>query len=511
MKKIQKKIVLTIIDGWGIEKKTKYNAIENARKPVYDKLIREYPNTSLKCDGVHVGLPEGQFGTSEVNHLTIGSGRVIFQDLPRINNDILTGNFYSNDVFIQLIQHCEKNNSNLHLVGILSDGGVHSHINHLFALLDLLHIKSFKQKIFLHVFTDGRDVAPKSAEKYFSSLEKKIKELKNIKITVATVQGRSFLDRDRDWKKTDKCFNLLRKCDGFFVSDWQSLLNLAYNSGVYTDEQIGQYVLDKTGYIQNKDSVLFFHYRTDRIYQILKRFYSENLDTLLIGSFCQPSSEEFPNLLVAFPRMEIKESLSEVISANSMSQIHIAETEKYPHVTYFFNGEKENPFPKEEWILHESNRYIKPYYDIEPSMRNFEISKSIVKSIESNSFDFILANFSSPDMVGHTGNYNAAVVSVQSVDYCLGKIFDSIKNRLDEYVWIITADHGNSEIMWDRKNNQPHTQHTNSKVPFILVTQERNLKLKRNRSIVDIAPTILSLFRIQKSTYMTGESLVISN
>lgn len=502
----RKKVLLTILDGWGLGNPSEYNAIANARTPNFDRLTREYPNTSLKSDGLAVGLPDGQFGTSEVNHLTIGSGRIIFQDLPKINNSIASGEFDNNPAILKIITHAHLNNSKIHLVGILSDGGVHSHIKHLKSILKLINKLKFKGEVSLHLFTDGRDVAPKSAEKYFTQLEDTIKKL-DINCYISTVQGRSFLDRDRDWNRTEVCFNLIRKAEGYNISDWRALLNLAYTT-IHTDEQIGQFVLNKKGVVRENDSIFFFHLRTDRIYQIIKRFFNENLKNTMIGSFCQPSSEEFTKLEVAFPREYISDTLAETISKNNFSQIHIAETEKFPHITYFFNGERDTEFSKEEWKLHESNRFIKPYYDIEPSMKNFEITSSIIEAVNSQKYDFILANYSSPDMVGHTGNYHACVVSAESVDFCLGKIYEVISKNLDDFCWIITADHGNSEHMWDLENNQPHTQHTLSKVPFILVS-DLDCKLDRRESLEDIAPTILDLMKIEKPVVMTGNSLIL--
>ncbi|MCS7317384.1 MAG: 2,3-bisphosphoglycerate-independent phosphoglycerate mutase [Candidatus Dojkabacteria bacterium] len=503
-----KKVVLTIIDGWGIGKKSKFNAIYNAKTTNYDRLIREFPNTTLFAHGEFVGLPKNQFGTSEVNHLTIGSGRIIYQDLPKINNAIKSGEFYNNSVLWYILNRSINQFSNVHLIGILSDGGVHSHIDHLFALLHFFDKNNFPNLICLHLFTDGRDVAPQSAELYFEKLEMEIKNLKNIKVIISTVQGRSFLDRDRDWARTEKAFNLMYKGDGFTVSNWKKALNLAYATGITSDEQIGQYLLDKNGLIKENDFLLFFHFRTDRMYQIIKHAFNLNLNNVEIACFCQPSSEEFSRLHVLFPRTKITETLSELLAAHNYRQIHIAETEKYPHVTYFFNGECESPFEYEDWKTFESNRFIKPMYDLEPSMRNFDIAKCIVESIRQN-YDFIVANFASPDMVGHTGNYNAAVVSAESVDFCLGYIFNELTNYLDKYVWIITADHGNSEVMWDRKNNQPHTQHTLSKVPFIFVSNEK-ARIKKNKSLQDIAPTILQIYNIPKSNYMTGENILVA-
>ncbi len=501
----KKKVVLVIMDGWGLAPEDKYNAIANAKTPNFDKLVREYPNTRLKSDGLAVGLPEGQFGTSEVNHLTIGAGRVILQDLPRINDSIEKEDFYTNPAIVKTIKHTIQNESNLNLIGILSDGGVHTTIEHLFAFFEAARRMNYKQQINLHLFTDGRDVAPKSAQKYLEMLENKISEYKELNIRIATIQGRYFLDRDRDWNKTEKAFELICKGKGGNFSNWQAVLNFEYNLNK-TDEYFDQYLLDESALLKKDDGVIFFHYRTDRLYQIVKRLIQEEIPNLSITTMISVSEEFDVNL--AFPRLKVDNVLAEVISKAGLKQLHTTETEKYAHLTFFLNGEKEKEMPNEDWKLIESNRFIKPYYNFEPSMRNFDITKEILNGIESNEYDFIIANLSSPDMVGHTGNYEAAVISAESVDYCLGKLYEALKDKLNDYALLITADHGNSDIMWDYENNQPHTQHTTSPVPFILVT-ESSYKLHRRETLSDIAPTVLDLMGLPKPAEMTGESLII--
>jgi len=502
----KKKVVLIIMDGWGLAPENKFNAIANAKTPSFDRLVREYPNTRLKSDGLAVGLPEGQFGTSEVNHLTIGAGRVIFQDLPRINMAIEDKSFFDNEAILKTVKHVEKNKSHLHLLGILSDGGVHTHIDHLIAILKLLNKQKFKQQIYLHVFTDGRDVAPKSAFKYFQKLEKALIKLKNINVSIATIQGRSYLDRDRDWDRTETAFKLIAKGEGNPISDWQAVLNLAYAT-YSTDEQLPQFILNQNGLLKDNDGLIIYHYRTDRLYQIVRRILDEKFKNFEITTFIQ-ASEEFTTINVAFPRQKVTDTLAETIAKAGKSQLHVTETEKFPHLTFFLNGEREQEFTLETWKMFESNRFVKPIYSFEPSMRNFDITKEVIDSIIQDKFDFIVANLSSADMVGHTGNYEAAVVSAESVDYCLGKIHEAIKEKLTDYALIITADHGNSDIMWDYKNKQPHTQHTTSPVPFILVS-DLNCKLHRRETLSDIAPTILDLMGIKKPSIMTGESLII--
>lgn len=503
---MHKKVVMIIMDGWGLAADDKFNAINNAKTPNFDKLIREYPNTRLKSDGLAVGLPEGQFGTSEVNHMTIGAGRVILQDLPRINAAIADESFYSNPALLQAVDHARKNKSQLHLVGILSDGGIHSTTPHVFALLELLNRQKFGGHIYFHLFTDGRDTPPKSAEKYLRELDERISKYPELKISIATIQGRFYLDRDRDWAKTEKAFQLMHSMQGDHYQDWQAMVNYEYNH-MATDEFFSQAVLDEQGKINKNDSVIFFHYRTDRLYQIVKRLLQEEIPGLNVVTFISVS-EEFTDVKLAFPRQPITDTLAEAIANAGLTQFHVTETEKYPHLTFFLNGEKEKEMPHEEWKMIQSNRYVKPYYNFEPSMRNFDITQDIIRAIESDKYNFIIANLASADMVGHTGNYEAAVISAESVDYCLGKIYEAVAKILADYVLMITADHGNSEVMWDYENNQPHTQHTLSPVPFILVSDIK-CHLDKRESLSDIAPTILDVMGLPKPGVMTGTSLVI--
>jgi len=503
---MHRKVVLIIMDGWGIAPPDKFNAIHNAHTPHYDKLIREYPNTLLKSDGLSVGLPEGQFGTSEVNHLTIGSGRVIMQDLPRINEAIAKDELVNNQALRTIIDHVKANKTRLHLLGILSDGGVHSHINHVIAMLKMLDKEKFPQPIYFHVFTDGRDVPPQSAEQYFKQLDEAIAQCKSLQIKIATIQGRVFLDRDRDWSKTEKAFQLMAHGKGSPMHTWEAALNFEYNQR-NKDEFIKQHIVDKQGTFKKGDGAILFHYRTDRIYQLIHRILSEHIADFKIASFVSPS-EELTELLVAFPRIKATHTLASAIAEAGKSQTHVAETEKFPHVTYFFNGEREKELPNERWHGFDSNRYVESKYNFEPSMRNYEVTKYVIEAVESNNYDFILANLSSPDMVGHSGNYEAAVVSAESVDFCLGKLYTALESRLHEYAFIVTADHGNSDMMWDYENNQPHTQHTLSKVPFILVS-DIPCRLDRRESLEDIAPTVLDLMGITKPQVMTGTSLIL--
>ncbi|HEX9804996.1 MAG TPA: 2,3-bisphosphoglycerate-independent phosphoglycerate mutase [Candidatus Dojkabacteria bacterium] len=498
-----KKVVLLIMDGWGLGPEDKYNAVANADTPNYDALIRDFPDLSLFSDGEFVGLPKGQFGTSEINHQVIGTGRVIFQDLPKIDRAIETKMFFQNEKLLEAVEHVKKNNSALHLAGIISDGKVHSSVEHVKALIELAEKHDLK-KVYVHAFTDGRDTPPKSAEKFLREVTNALKNIKES--AIATIQGRFWLDRDREWEKTDTALDLMVDGKGNSITDnWEGVMNFAYNRNE-TDEFFSQYLLNKKGLIKENDSVIFFHYRTDRLYQIVKRLKERRIKNLKMTTFIEVS-EEFDKVGVAFPRDEVKHSLAEILSLSGKRQFHITETEKYSHLTYFFNGGRESEYENEKWELIQSNRYVKPFYNFEPNMKVFDITKKVIQRIKKGNDDFILINFANPDMVGHTGNYEAALIACESVDYALGKIFEALKNKLHEYAFLVTADHGNSDQMWDYENNQPHTQHTLNPVPFILVS-DYDKRLKKLMGLENIAPTILDLMGLEKPIEMQGESFL---
>lgn len=499
---MDKKVILLILDGWGIAKPDKFNAIDNANTPNMDKLMATYPNMLLKAHGEYVGLPKGQMGTSEVNHLAIGSGRIVLQDLPKIDKSIADHELDNKKELLELIDHAVKNNGKIHLTGLLSDGGIHSHINHLFALLDIFKAKGISVPIKLHLFTDGRDAPPMSARKYLEQLEAKLKEVGIGEI--ATLQGRFYLDRDRDWDKTEIAYQLIANAKGKRVNSWQEAIDESYEE-FDNDQYLKQFVLSDDSQINDGDSMLFFNFRTDRMFQIIKRTLECEKKEFLVSAFCKPS-DDF-NYTPIFQRDDINNTLAQVVSNSNRKQLHITETEKFAHVTYYFNGQRESEFPNEEWKLFESNRYVKPLYNFEPSMRIYEFTKFIINGINENKYDFIIANYSNTDMVGHTGNYNAAVIAAESVDYCLSKIYETIEDKLDEYTLIVTADHGNSDEMWDYEANQPHTRHTLNPVPFIVATNGE-YKLEGEDLLSSIAPTIIKLMGLEKPEDMEGESLI---
>ncbi len=502
--KFNKKVVMLILDGWGLGEKDEFNAIENAKTPNFDKLVRDYPNIRLKSDGQAVGLPEGQFGTSEINHQVIGTGQILKQDLPRITESIEDESFFHNKVLVEACAHANENNSALQLVGIVSDGNVHSSIHHLLALIDLAAQEKVK-KIHVHAFTDGRDTPPKSAKKYLDDVAEALKDHDFEEATISTVQGRFFLDRDREWSRTEKSVELIFEGKGGKYQSYDTVINDNYHHNT-TDEFFEQHVIDEKGIIGPKDAIIFFHYRTDRMYQLLSKSLEKTTKENYVVTFISISEEFETN--IAFPREHISQTLASTIANAKKSQLHMTETEKYTHLTFFMNAGREEEFPLEDWKLIQSNRYVKPHYNFEPSMRAFELTDNVIKHINNDDYDFIVVNYPNTDMVGHTGNYEAAVIAAESVDYCIGKVYEAIKDKLKDYVLIVTADHGNSDQMWDYESGQPHTQHTTNPVPFILVS-DIDCKLDRKESLEDIAPTVLDLMGIKKPEIMKGESLII--
>ncbi|MBD3280988.1 2,3-bisphosphoglycerate-independent phosphoglycerate mutase [Candidatus Dojkabacteria bacterium] len=500
-----KKVIMLILDGWGIAKPDKYNAIDNAKTPNFDRLMREYPNIQLRADGPYVGLPEGQFGTSEINHGVIGTGQVVLQDLPKINNAIEDKTFFANKTLIEACNHVKKHKSDLHIAGILSDGNVHCSIEHAIATIELAAQEKV-ENVYFHAFTDGRDTPPKSAEKYLKQIQKALDAGKFKKAAISTVQGRFYLDRDREWAKTEKAVDLMLKGEGMKVNDYQAAVDFSYNRNV-SDEFFQQFIIDPEGLVNEKDALIFFHYRTDRMFQIQKMILDRKVKDLKVVSFV--SVFEGDKTDVAFPRTLITQTLAKTISDAGKTQLHMTETEKFAHLTFFFNAGKETEFDGEDWAMMESNRFVKPFYNLAPSMQADKITNKLLVAIEKDQYDFTLVNYSNTDMVGHTGSYEGAVVAAECVDYAIGIIYEQIKDRLNEYVLIITADHGNSDIMWDYENDQPHTQHTTSPVPFILIS-DIDCKLDPRESLEDIAPTVLELMDIKKPDVMKGSSLIVT-
>lgn len=496
-----KKVVLAIIDGWGNGPDDKYNAIKNAVTPYTDKLQEKYPTTELLCGGNSVGLPEGMAGTSEVNHLTIGAGRTMLQELPRINQAIDDLSFFNNAVINASIDHAIERGTQLHLIGIVSQGGVHSHFNHIMSILQICATKNFKD-VRLHVFTDGRDTPPQNAEKQVQVVQDKMDELGVG--TIDTLQGRIWLDRDREWDRTEKCFQLIGHGKGEQSESWYHAIQDGYEKH-HTSEYFDQYVVNPEHHIKDGDAVFFFHFRSGRMYQLTKRILDEKYKDLYFGSFVE-CAEEF-KVGIAFPREKIAGTLAEVISKHNKRQLHITETEKFPHLTYYLNGEHENEWPGEDWQLIESNRFIKPRYNLEPTMRAYDITRSVLSHLEKGTYDFIVINYPNTDMVGHTGNYSAAVIAAEAVDYCIHLIHEQLKDKLDEYAFVVTADHGNSDQMWDYENNQPHTRHTLNPVPITLITNDAP-QLTPGLTVASIGTMVLDLMGLPQAEQMDAPSLI---
>ncbi len=488
-------VTLIILDGFGLRKEKFGNAILSAGTPNLDKLEKLYPTSSLKASGQAVGLPEGQMGNSEVGHLTLGSGRVSFQDLLKIDDDIKKDVFTKNEKLHNAINHALINNSALHIMGLLSDGGVHSHINHLFAILDYAKDAGLK-RVFIHCFMDGRDTPVDSGIKYIEMLENKIKETS---FKIASISGRIYaMDREERYDRIEKAYNTIVYGNNYSGKDALSTLKESYNNNVY-DEFVLPTLIDKEGTIKDNDSVIFFNYRSDRARELTECLTSEEFNhfktkhfTNLLFSPMQLYSAKFEHLNVLYPPLKIQDNLASIISENNLKQFHIAETTKYAHVTFFFNGGIEKPYNGEERKLIESiDTQDFSYY---PKMRAIEITEATLDAIASAKYDFILVNYSNPDMIGHTGNFEAtkeAITCVEKQAYAL-----ALATIMAGGDCIITADHGNAELMIDEKGNKV-TSHTTSLVPFILASEKhKNVKIKKGKSIANIAPTILKLLNI---------------
>ena len=476
--------MLVILDGWGCAPAGPGNAVELADTPVFDRLWSTYPHTTLKASGEAVGLPAGQMGNSEVGHLTIGSGRVPYQDLVRINRSIESGQFFENPALRSPFERGKR----VHLVGLVSYGGVHSHIDHLRALLAMAERQGLSD-VWLHAITDGRDVSPTSA----------VSDLAELPVEkIATVVGRYYaMDRDQRWDRTDRALAALTSRDGGVTgSDPVSEVKRSYDEGV-TDEFIEPVVLEGRPRIEPGDSVILFNFRPDRMRQLTERFLASRFDVTTMTRY--RADFDCP---VAFPEQELSGVMAEVLAEHAVKQLHLAETEKYAHVTYFFNGGRENDYPGEVRILVPSPRDV-PSYDHKPEMSAAEVTNRFVSAIESEEFGFAVVNFANPDMVGHTGSIPAAVKAVEAVDSCLGRVAETVAERGG--VALLTADHGNAEKMLE-ENGSPHTAHTTNPVPLVLT--DTNLGINDAGELADLAPTALALLGLEPSLQMTGKNLI---
>ncbi len=496
---------LIIMDGFGLSDAVDGNAIATAQTPVLDRLFAENAHTVLSASGLDVGLPEGQMGNSEVGHTNIGGGRVVFQDLPRISKAIEDGTFFENEAYNAAMDACLKNGTALHLLGLLSDGGVHSHITHLFALLELAKRKGL-QRVYVHAFLDGRDVPPASGKAYVQQLADKCAELGVGKI--ATVQGRFYaMDRDKRWDRVEAAYDALVYGTGKYCEDPVQAVADSYAEGV-TDEFVVPVVCDKDGTISDNDSVIFFNYRPDRAREITRALVDENFDGFVRQWFpltyiCTTEYDaSMPNVTVAFPHQALNNCLGEYLSKLGLTQLRIAETEKYAHVTFFFNGGCETVFPGEDRVLVPSPKVAT--YDLQPEMSAAEVTEQAVDHIRSGEYDVIILNFANCDMVGHTGVFDAAVKAVETVDTCVGEIVRATAEMGG--ISMVTADHGNAEKMLDDKG-APHTAHTTNLVPFIVVGAAT--QLRSSGRLADIAPTMLDLMGLECPPEMDGKTLII--
>ncbi len=514
MNKPEQTCVLLILDGWGYSTELNGNAVKSANTPFLDKILSENPQTLLKCHGEAVGLPSGIMGNSEVGHLNIGAGRVVYQDLLRIDNSISDKSFFENKIFMETLSKIKKVNGSLHLKGLLSDGGVHSQIEHLFSLIELAEENEIKN-IYIHVILDGRDTPPNSGINYVKKLNEFITNRK--RVNIASVCGRYYaMDRDTRWDRVEKAYNLYTEGAGTPFKDAEKSIETAYSKNE-SDEFVKPVVIvDETnnpvGVLKDNDSVIFFNFRADRAREITSALTSDKFDGFkrnkvadLSDFVCMTSYDEKFNLKVAFPPQSHKKILGEIISEKGLSQFRIAETEKYAHVTYFFNGGDETPFKNEDRCLVPSPRSISTY-DEKPDMSAFEVRDKAIERIELKKDSLIVINFANMDMVGHTGIVDAAVEACQVVDECVKDVVNKV-NEING-VTLITADHGNAEQMVDNSGN-PHTAHSKNPVKFLIVdNSEKNNNLKEEGALCDIAPTILDILGIKKPEEMTGSSLI---
>lgn len=503
--------ILCILDGFGISENKNNNAVFLAKKPNIDKIFNEYGFVLGNASGTFVGLPKGQMGNSEVGHLNIGGGRIVYQDLTKITKEIEGGTFFENEVLKKSVEHVKKNNSSLHIMGLLSDGGVHSHITHLYALLKFAKINNI-DKVYIHCFMDGRDTEPNSGLKFIKELKQKIDEIGVGNI--ATVAGRYYaMDRDKNYDRVKKAYDALVSIDknNKNVKDVESVIEDYYRENIF-DEFILPTVTEGNieSRIRDNDSVIFFNFRPDRAREITRCFVDsefnffdrKKLENINFTCFTD-YDESIKDKYVAFKKEDITNCLGEVVSKKGLKQIRIAETEKYAHVTFFFNGGKEKPFDNEERVLVPSPKEV-PTYDLKPEMSAYGVCDEVLKAIDKKEYDLIIVNFANPDMVGHTGVLSAAIKAIEAVDKCIGLIYDKIEGT--DTNMFICADHGNAEKMSDEKG-LPFTAHTNNQVPFSLISN-KHYKLKEGGSLCDIAPTLLELMNIEIPKEMTGKSLI---
>ncbi len=508
-----RRVALIILDGWGYRAETRHNAVAGARTPHFDRLFSQYPWTTLGASGMDVGLPDGQMGNSEVGHLNLGAGRIVYQDYTRINLAIRDGSFFDNPVLAEACERARAGGS-LHLMGLLSDGGVHSHQEHLYALLELARRRGL-ERVFVHAFLDGRDTPPQSGLGYVQALERVLAD-KGVG-RIATVSGRYYaMDRDKRWDRVKKAWDALVRGEGPRAPSAAEAVQAAYAEGETDEFVVPRVIADAGGRplatVRDGDAVIFFNFRADRARQLTRAFTQPDFDGFDVDG--RPALAYFAtftlydetfDLPVAFPPEHLRNIFGEVVSAAGLRQLRIAETEKYAHVTYFFNGGEETPFPGEDRVLIPSPRDVATY-DQKPEMSAFGVRDRLLREIEREVYDLVVVNFANLDMVGHTGIYEAAVKAVEAVDACVGAVVEAFAAK--GYACLITGDHGNAEEMWDDAEGQPHTAHTTNRVPCILVDPRNpGLQLRSDGVLADVAPTLLAIMGLSQPAEMTGNPL----
>ncbi|PPK81658.1 phosphoglycerate mutase [Lacrimispora xylanisolvens] len=509
----KKPVVLMILDGYGLNNNCDHNAVCEARTPVMDQLMSQCPYVKGNASGLAVGLPDGQMGNSEVGHLNMGAGRIVYQELTRITKAISDGDFFTVPEFLQAVENCKKNNSALHMWGLVSDGGVHSHIGHIYGLLELAK-KNGLEKVYVHCFLDGRDTPPASGKSYVEALEAKMKELGVGK--VASVSGRYYaMDRDNRWDRVKRAYDALTKGEGNQAQSATAGIQASYDAEK-NDEFVEPFVVTENGapvaVVEDGDSVIFFNFRPDRARELTRAFCDDEFNgferekRLNLTYVCFTDYDEtIKNKLVAFKKESIVNTFGQFLADHNMTQARIAETEKYAHVTFFFNGGVEEPNKGEDRILVPSPKVAT--YDLQPEMSAPVVCDKLVEAVTSGKYDVIIVNFANPDMVGHTGIEDAAIKAIETVDACVGRTVDAVKEM--NGVMFICADHGNAEQLLDYETGEPFTAHTTNPVPFILVNADPSCKLREGGCLADIAPTLIELMGMEQPKEMTGKSLIV--
>ncbi|MGB4661521.1 MAG: 2,3-bisphosphoglycerate-independent phosphoglycerate mutase [Mobilitalea sp.] len=509
----KKPTVLLILDGYGLSENPLGNAIMEAKKPVMDNLMAKYPFVKGYASGMEVGLPEGQMGNSEVGHINMGAGRIVYQELTRITKEIMDGTFFTNSVLLEGIDNCKKNNSDLHLFGLLSDGGVHSHNTHLYALLELAKQQGLKN-VYVHAFLDGRDTPPASGKGFVEQLEEKMKEIGIGK--VASVMGRYYaMDRDNRWDRVEKAYNAMALGEGEKADSATEAVQMSYDLDKNDEFVLPTVVMNNgnpTAVIKEKDTIIFFNFRPDRAREITRVFCDdefagfERINRMKLTFVCFSNYDiTIQNKLVAFTKVSLDNTFGQFLAANHMTEARIAETEKYAHVTFFFNGGVEIPNEGEDRILVKSPKVAT--YDLQPEMSANEVADRLVEAIKSDKYDVIVCNFANPDMVGHTGIDSAVVKAIEVIDHCVGRVVEALLS-VDGQMFLC-ADHGNAEQLIDYVTGEPFTAHTTNPVPFLLVNYDESYTLKENGCLSDIVPTMIEMMGMTKPIEMTGKSLLI--